>query len=337
MSESLNDPFSTLFTLIDMAEASQEARFASFMREHICADEEWWQCKDQLPELSARVFVLVRKWLRDSLPAPLLADACTKIECAEAAVAELMTKGPEPELSGLPGPNYNEDGSRTLDRDGVPVISILQLKRYEKLTQLRTMGNRAREAVRRAETYRDYSSPSWVEWGRGIPAVGVEYRPADEQSPDDGPDRPPKRRISKEEAERLVTAAIENTPPHRHAKLTVRDLNKATGVSLGMFPKLDAWNNLQKAKAGSVNTVQATDFILAVLPDTSTDAVDPAEAVADAEVLAQLQMRAKTEEERSHYEKMPAGERWQLLELIKEQDADAFRDQRGKRNRSDCS
>lgn len=150
-----------------------------------------------------------------------------------------------------------------------------------------------------------------------------------------GPAKPP---VPRAEAERRVAAAIANTPPDQRAKLTVRKLHKATGVSVGMISGLDSWKKLQGEKAGSVRSVPLTDTIHAVLNDPSTAAADPAEVAADAEVLRELQALATTDADRTRFEAMTPGERWQMLELLKEQTADARRDQRRpRRERPDCS
>jgi hypothetical protein len=142
---------------------------------------------------------------------------------------------------------------------------------------------------------------------------------------------PTKPRIKRAEAERLVAAAIANTPQDRRDKLTVRELNRATGVSVGMFRNLDSWRKLQDGKVVSVRTVPLTAPIRAVLQNQSADAANPAAAAADEEVLTELLAFATTEEERRRYKAMTPGECWQLLEQIKDQAADARRDQRRQR------
>ena len=72
--------------------------------------------------------------------------------------------------------------------------------------------------------------------------------------------------------------------------------------------------------------------------DPSADAVDPAEAAADAEVLSELLALAETDAERMRYEAMMPGERWQMLEQLQDQKAEAQRDlRRPRRERPDCS
>jgi hypothetical protein len=149
---------------------------------------------------------------------------------------------------------------------------------------------------------------------------------------------PAKSPIRRAEAERLVAAAIANTPTDQRSKLTVRALNRATGVSVGMIPRLDSWQKLQDGKAGSVRSVPLPNSIHAVLNDPSADAADPAEAAADAEVLGELLALATTDADRTRFEAMTPGERWQMLELLKEQTADVRRDQRRpRRERPDRS
>jgi hypothetical protein len=175
------------------------------------------------------------------------------------------------------------------------------------------------------------ASPPVAQQGEGV------------QSPADASNEPPacsnrKPPIRRPEAERLVEAAIASTPPDQRDKLSTRALSRATGVSLGMIPGLDSWRKLQDEKAGSVRAVPLTDAIHAVLNDPSADAADPAEVAADAEVLCELLTRAATDAERMRYEAMTPGERWLMLEALKEQTADAQRDQRRpRRERPDRS
>lgn len=188
----------------------------------------------------------------------------------------------------------------------------------------------------------------WDECSAVIPFYHVDIRPTADcatvndttgaDASNDSPVGPTKPRIPRAEAERLVAAAIANTPPDQRDKLTVRALNQATGVSVGMISVLDSYTKLKEEKAKSVRSVPLTDAIHAVLNDPSTDAADPAEAAADAEVLSELQALATTDTDRTRFEAMTPGERWQMLDLLKEQTADARRDQRRpRRERPDCS
>lgn len=147
-----------------------------------------------------------------------------------------------------------------------------------------------------------------------------------------------KQPIRRPGAERLVAAAIEKRRPDQHHNVTVRQLNEETGVSIGMIPTLTSWRDLQAEKAGSVRSVPLTDAIQAVLPNPSADAADPAEAAADAEVLDELLGLATSDAARTRYEEMPPGERWQMLDLLKDQAVCSRRDQRRpRRERPDCS
>lgn len=163
-------------------------------------------------------------------------------------------------------------------------------------------------------------------------------KPKPAEATNEAPVGQSKTRIPRAEAERRVAAAIANTPPDQRHKLTIRALNRATDVSIGMFERLDSWNKLKDEKAGSVRSVPLTDDIHAVLNDPSTDAIDPVEAAAEAEVLSELLELAQTDDVRTRYIEMTPGERWQTLELLKEQIADDRRDQRRpRRERPDRS
>ena len=140
--------------------------------------------------------------------------------------------------------------------------------------------------------------------------------------------KPPKPRIPRQEAARLVAEFVDSVKPADRDKITVRMINKATNVSLGMMPRIPAWVDLKSKRRGEPRAVPLTDQMHAAVPNPAADAADPAELAANSEVLEELLEQADTPEVKEKYLAMSPGERWQLLELLKQQMADDRRDQR---------
>jgi hypothetical protein len=158
------DPYLLLIRCIDLTHRRQEERFSFDARVHSNADEAWAQCKPDLVETCDVLFQQVRKWWRDSLPEPLLAEAVSKLQATEAAVTTLLARAPGPVFNGMIFQNFNADGTPLLDSKGNAVFTIGHTNREEKLDRLRALAFEARNSVRLVECYRDLVRVPYSEW-----------------------------------------------------------------------------------------------------------------------------------------------------------------------------
>ncbi len=134
------------------------------------------------------------------------------------------------------------------------------------------------------------------------------------------------RKISKDEAEILVRNWLRDHRLEHPNRITIRRINADTGVSLGMFPKLDAWRDFEdkrkQRRGGEPRTTALSDEILSAKPDDRE--ADPAEIAIrneDDAAWEEFLQSLESSTERARFSRTPPEGRTTLIEAFRDMQA----------------